>query len=186
MCIKRIHSLKQKKTLVRKTGVFDSQSDMEQKEHEKYMRIAIELSEQNVKGAAGGPFGAVIVKDGKIIASSANKVVQQNDPTAHAEVSVIRLACQQLGTYSLDGCILYTSCEPCPMCLGAIYWADIDTIYYGNTKADAAEIGFDDHFIYQELERPMQMRKLRIVQLLRDEALSAFKHWTNSTSKKDY
>lgn len=159
---------------------------MDLKEHETYMRIAIQLSERNVKGADGGPFGAVIVKDGQIIASSANKVVQQNDPTAHAEVSAIRLACQQLGTYTLEGCVIYTSCEPCPMCLGAIYWAHIDAIYYGNTKADAAYIGFDDHFIYQELELPMHMRKLKIVQLLRDEALAAFRQWADAESKTDY
>src|ERR1700749_3908730 len=159
---------------------------METTEHEKFMRMAIELSEHNVKQAAGGPFGAVIVKDGVVVASSANKVVQQNDPTAHAEVSAIRLACQKLGTHNLEGCVIYTSCEPCPMCLGAIYWAHISTIYYGNTKADAANIGFDDHFIYLELERPMHQRKLQIVQLLRNEALSAFKLWENSESKKDY
>jgi tRNA(Arg) A34 adenosine deaminase TadA len=159
---------------------------MEVQDHEKFMRIAIELSEQNVNKSEGGPFGAVIVKDGVIVASSANKVVQQNDPTAHAEVSAIRLACQQLGTHNLEGCVIYTSCEPCPMCLGAIYWARISAIYYGNTKADAADIGFDDHFIYQELERPMHHRKLPIIQLLRDEALSAFKLWENSESKKKY
>jgi guanine deaminase len=159
---------------------------MEMQDHEKFMRMAIELSEQNVNESAGGPFGAVIVKDGVIVASSANKVVQQNDPTAHAEVSAIRLACQQLGTHNLEECIIYTSCEPCPMCLGAIYWAHISTIYYGNTKADAANIGFDDHFIYLELERPMHQRKLQIVQLLRNEALSAFKLWENSESKKNY
>jgi guanine deaminase len=159
---------------------------MEMQDHEKFMRIAIELSEQNVNESAGGPFGAVIVKDGVVVASSANKVVQQNDPTAHAEISAIRLACQRLGTHNLEGCIIYTSCEPCPMCLGAIYWAHINTIYYGNTKTDAASIGFDDHFIYLELERPMHQRKLQIVQLLRDEALSAFKLWGDSESKKNY
>ncbi len=155
-------------------------------EHEKYMRMAIELSEYNVKQGVGGPFGAVIVKDGMVIARSANKVVQQNDPTAHAEIAVIRLACQELGTYNLEGCVIYTSCEPCPMCLGAIYWAKIDTIYYGNTKTDASAIGFDDHFIYEELERPLNQRKLLSVQLLRDEALPAFKLWDTSESKTDY
>src|SRR5580658_1736584 len=159
---------------------------MELNEHEKFMRMAIELSEQNIKDAAGGPFGAVIVKDGELIAKSANQVVQQNDPTAHAEISAIRLACQELGTHKLNGCVIYTSCEPCPMCLGAIYWAHIGKIYYANTKADAADIGFDDHFIYQELERPMNMRKLKVIQLLRDEALIAFRHWTGSESKTDY
>jgi guanine deaminase len=159
---------------------------MEMQEHEKFMRMAIELAEHNVKQAAGGPFGAVIVKDGMVVARSANKVVAQNDPTAHAEISAIRLACQELGTHILEGCTIYTSCEPCPMCLGAIYWARIDNIYYGNTKADAAGIGFDDHFIYLELERPMLERKVPIVQLLPDEALAAFKLWESSEAKTDY
>lgn len=159
---------------------------MEVQDHEKFMRMAIELSEQNVNKSAGGPFGAVIVKDGVIVAASANKVVQQNDPTAHAEVSAIRLACQQLGTHNLEGCIIYTSCEPCPMCLGAIYWAHISAVYYGNTKTDAAKIGFDDHFIYQEFRRPMHSRKLQITQILGDEALCAFKLWEESESKKNY
>ena len=159
---------------------------MEMKEHENFMRMAIQLSEQNVKGAAGGPFGAVVVKNGEVIAASANKVIQDNDPTAHAEVSAIRLACRHLGTYDLSSCVIYTSCEPCPMCLGAIYWAHINTIYYGNSKIDAAEIGFDDHFIYKELELPMNQRRLHIIQLLRDEAISAFKLWADSESKKDY
>lgn len=150
------------------------------------MRIAIELAEQNVKQAAGGPFGAVVVKDGEIVAQSANQVVTQNDPTAHAEVSAIRLACRQLGTYDLEGCTIYTSCEPCPMCLGAIYWARIETIYYGNTKTDAAAIGFDDHFIYQELELPLEKRQLKIIQLLPDEALTAFRLWQSSVTKTDY
>ena len=155
-------------------------------EHEKFMRMAIELSEYNVKQATGGPFGAVIVKDGMVVARSANKVVQQNDPTAHAEISAIRLACQELGTHTLEGCVIYSSCEPCPMCLGAIYWARIDIIYFANTKADAADIGFDDHFIYLELETPMEQRKLQLVQLLRDEALPVFKLWESSESKTDY
>lgn len=154
--------------------------------HEKFMRMAIDLSEYNVKEGQGGPFGAVIVKDGMVVARSANKVVQTNDPTAHAEVSAIRLACKELETFDLAGCEIYTSCEPCPMCLGAIYWARIDKIYYANTKADAAEIGFDDHFIYQELDLPMEKRKLPVVQLLRDEALNAFKLWSESETKTDY
>ncbi len=150
---------------------------MEMHQHEKFMRMAIELSEQNVKQSAGGPFGAVIVKNGKLVAGSANMVIPQNDPTAHAEVSAIRLACQKLGTYNLEGCVIYTSCEPCPMCLGAIYWARIDTIYYGNTRTDAADIGFDDNFIYDELGKQMHLRKLQIIQLLHNEALSVFKLW---------
>jgi guanine deaminase len=154
--------------------------------HEKFMQMAIDLSEYNVKEAQGGPFGAVIVKDGMVLARSANKVVPTNDPTAHAEISAIRLACQELGTFNLEGCEIYTSCEPCPMCLGAIYWARIDKIYYANTKADAAEIGFDDHFIYQELDLPMEKRKLPITQLMRNEALGAFKLWSESENKTDY
>jgi tRNA(Arg) A34 adenosine deaminase TadA len=159
---------------------------MEMEQHEKFMRIAIELSEYNVKQGVGGPFGAVIAKDGMIVARSANRVIQLNDPTAHAEISVIRLACQELGTYNLEGCVIYTSCEPCPMCLGAIYWARIDTVYYGNTKADAAAIGFDDHFIYKELDLPLDKRKLKTTQLLPIEALPAFKLWESSESKTDY
>ncbi len=154
--------------------------------HEKFMQMAIDLSEYNVKEGQGGPFGAVIVKDGMVLARSANKVVPNNDPTAHAEVSAIRLACQELGTFNLAGCEIYTSCEPCPMCLGAIYWARIDKIYYANTKKDAAEIGFDDHFIYEELDLPMEKRKLPLVQMMRNEALGAFKLWSESESKTDY
>lgn len=150
------------------------------------MQMAIDLSEYNVKEGQGGPFGAVIVKDGMVLARSANKVVSNNDPTAHAEVSAIRLACQELGTFNLAGCEIYTSCEPCPMCLGAIYWARIDKIYYANTKADAAAIGFDDHFIYEELDLPMEKRKLPFVQMMRNEALGAFKLWRESESKTDY
>lgn len=150
------------------------------------MRIAIKLAEQNIKRSTGGPFGAVIVKNGEIIAKSANKVVSKNDPTAHAEVSAIRLACKKMGTHSLEGCIIYTSCEPCPMCLGAIYWAHMDAIYYGNTQKDAAAIGFDDHFIYKELDLPLGQRTLRIIRLLPDEAQNAFKLWKISNLKAGY
>ncbi|MFI5161572.1 MAG: nucleoside deaminase [Sphingobacteriales bacterium] len=166
-------------------GVFNFAA-MEIQEHEKFMRIAIKLSEQNVEQRSGGPFGAVIARDGEIIAKSSNQVIRQNDPTAHAEIAAIRLACQALGAYSLRGCVIYTSCEPCPMCLGAIYWARIDTIYYANTKADAAVMGFDDDFIYKELELPMHQRKLQIVQLLRNEANTAFKLWDASGLRTDY
>jgi guanine deaminase len=159
---------------------------MEITQHEKFMQMAIDLSVKNVQDGLGGPFGAVIVKDGEVVAASANKVVPTNDPTAHAEVSAIRLACQQLNTFSLEGCEIYTSCEPCPMCLGAIYWARLDKIYYANTKADAAAIGFDDHFIYDELDLPMTKRKLPVVQLLRDEALKAFRQWKESDLRTDY
>jgi guanine deaminase len=154
--------------------------------HDNFMRMAIALSEQNVAQGLGGPFGAVIVKDGEVVAASGNLVVPSNDPTAHAEVSAIRLACQQLNTFSLKGCVIYTSCEPCPMCLGAIYWARLDKIYYANSKADAAAIGFDDQFIYEELDRPMTERKSPVVQMLRDEALGAFRAWRESSSKTHY
>ena len=150
------------------------------------MRMAIRLAEKNVALDKGGPFGAVIVKNDKVIAKSANKVTRSKDPTAHAEVSTIRLACKKLNTFDLSGCIIYTSCEPCPMCLGAIYWANIDTIYYGNTKKDAAAIGFNDQFIYEELDLPMAERKLPIIQLMREEALVAFKAWERSTIKISY
>lgn len=150
------------------------------------MRMAIQLSEQNVEQRLGGPFGAVIVKDGMVVARSANRVVPQQDPTAHAEIAVIRLACKELDTHNLAGCIIYTSCEPCPMCLGAIYWAHLDKIYYANTKTDAAVIGFDDHFIYQEIQLPLTERKLPAISLLREEAQVAFKKWTDSDLNIQY
>jgi guanine deaminase len=159
---------------------------MQMSEHHQYMRMAIALSEQNVAQGLGGPFGAVIVKDNKVVAASANTVVPSNDPTAHAEVSAIRLACQELNTFNLEGCVIYTSCEPCPMCLGAIYWARIEKIYYANNKSDAAAIGFDDQFIYEELDRPKEQRKLPVVEMLRDEALGAFKAWETSVAKTHY
>lgn len=171
--------------LIKKTSLF-IKPQMENKNHEKFMRMAIELSEYNVQQGHGGPFGAVIVKDGMVIARSANRVVPQNDPTAHAEVSAIRLACQELQSFNLSGCDIYTSCEPCPMCLGAIYWARIDNIYYANNKADAAAIGFDDQFIYDEIACNMNERKVPIIQLLRDEAQGAFKLWEKSESKTEY
>ncbi|NQX42785.1 nucleoside deaminase [Pedobacter steynii] len=150
------------------------------------MQLAISLSEKNVTEGLGGPFGAVVVKDGKIIAKSGNKVTTTNDPTAHAEVSAIRLACKKLETFDLSGCTVYTSCEPCPMCLSAIYWARIETIYYANTKVDAANIGFDDKFIYDEIEKPMAKRTLPIHQMMRTEAQQAFQLWEKSSMKIDY
>lgn len=159
---------------------------MELRQHEKFMRMAIALSEKNVLENIGGPFGAVIVKDGKLISKSGNKVTSSNDPTAHAEVSAIRIACKKLKTFDLQGCIIYTSCEPCPMCLSAIYWARIDLIYYANTKTDAGNIGFDDKFIYDELEKLMEDRKIPIKQLLRNEAQQAFTLWENAVLKKEY
>ena len=149
------------------------------------MREAIRLANESVKNG-GGPFGAVIVKDGEIIAGSSNSVTINNDPTAHAEVSTIREACRKLGTFDLSGCVIYTSCEPCPMCLGAIYWAHIDRIYYGNTRSDAADIDFADNFIYEELDKPLEERTLPILPLLRDEALDSFRRWKEKEDKQAY
>ena len=152
----------------------------------KFMREAIRLSIENVQSGNGGPFGTVIVKNGKIIASGVNKVTQSSDPTAHAEIVAIRSACETLGTFQLVGCEIYCSCEPCPMCLGAIYWARPDRIYFANTKEDAADINFDDNFIYNELDVSTSQRKLPTTQLLRDEAQMAFTQWRESTAKTEY
>ena len=150
------------------------------------MQEAIRLSIENVTSGKGGPFGAVIVKDGKIIARGANEVTSSNDPTAHAEVVAIRNACKELGSFQLDGCEIYTSCEPCPMCLGAIYWARPDKMYFANTKKDAADILFDDQFIYDEIEIPYENRKLVTSQMMREEALEAFRLWSESVKKIEY
>jgi tRNA(Arg) A34 adenosine deaminase TadA len=155
-------------------------------QHLAFMKEAIALSENNVKKGLGGPFGAVIVKDGEIIAKSANLVTTTNDPTAHAEVSTIRLACTALETFNLEGCVIYTSCEPCPMCLGAIYWARLDKMYYANTKTDAANIGFDDAFIYEELDLKPNDRKLKSEQMMRNEAQVVFDLWRDSSQKIEY
>lgn len=155
-------------------------------EKEEFMREAIRISVENVETGKGGPFGAVIVKEGKIIARGANQVSSSNDPTAHAEVVAIRKACEILGSFQLDGCELYTSCEPCPMCLGAIYWARPDRVYYANTKEDAKDINFDDQFIYEEIERPISERKLFTEQMLRNEAIIGFQKWSDSTGKIEY
>lgn len=149
------------------------------------MREAVRLSVENVKNG-GGPFGALIVKDGKLVATGVNRVTDSCDPTAHAEVNAIRSACKKLNTFNLEGCELYTSCEPCPMCLGAIYWAHLDKVYYGNTKDDAKKIGFDDSFIYDELAVPRAERCLKTEALLRDEAIEAFQLWMNTEDKTEY
>ena len=151
-----------------------------------FMLEAIRLSIANVEEGQGGPFGAVVVKDGKIIARGANKVTAHNDPTAHAEVVAIREACKALKTFQLDGCEIYTSCEPCPMCLGAIYWARPDKLYYANSKEDAAAIQFDDKFIYEEIAKPVDQRTLFTKQMLREEAMEAFNKWAKSTNKTEY
>ena len=149
------------------------------------MRKAIELSIESVANG-GGPFGAVIAKNGEIIATGVNRVTASCDPTAHAEVSAIRAAAAKLGTFDLSGYEIYTSCEPCPMCLGAIYWARLDKMYYANNKTDAKNIGFDDSFIYDELELKPENRKLPSEVMLREEAIKAFEAWSSKTDKIEY
>src|SRR5882757_2338084 len=144
---------------------------------EKYMRAAIQLSLSKMRANCGGPFGAVVVRNGKVVGRGWNQVTSSNDPTAHAEVSAIRDACKRLKTFQLDDCELYTSCEPCPMCLSAMYWARLKRVYYGNTRKDAAKIAFDDDFIYREVAVPIAKRRIHMRQLLRAEALTAFKEW---------
>ena len=155
-------------------------------QQKKFMREAIRLSMENVKSGNGGPFGAVVVKNGKIIATAVNAVTKSNDPTAHAEIVAIRNACATLNSFQLDGCDIYCSCEPCPMCLGAIYWARLNAIYFGNSKKDAAEINFDDNFIYDEFDISLNERKLPTIQLLRNEAQSAFIQWQKCEDKIEY
>lgn len=151
-----------------------------------FMQEAIRLSMDNVEKGLGGPFGAVVVKDGRIIARGNNQVTATNDPTAHAEMVAIRSACRELQSFQLDGCTIYTSCEPCPMCMSAIYWARPDRVFYANTKSDAADIDFDDAFIYEELARPYPERKIPMIPLLREEALQAFHKWKESIHKIEY
>ena len=149
------------------------------------MRRAIELARSSIQ-SGGGPFGAVVARDGVIVAEGQNRVTVWNDPTAHAEVVAIRDACARLGTFSLAGCEIYTSCEPCPMCLSAIYWARLDRIWFANTKVDAAAIEFDDHFIYDELAKPVAHRAIPMTGMLRDEALAAFQDWQANASRVRY
>ena len=151
----------------------------------KFMLRAIELSISSANGT-GGPFGCVIVKDDKIIAEGSNKVTFSNDPTAHAEIVAIREACKKLNTFNLSSCDLYASCEPCPMCLSAIYWSHIDSIFYANTREDAKKINFDDSLIYSEISKKNEDRKIPIKQILRDEALKAFEIWDKKTDKIEY
>jgi guanine deaminase len=151
-----------------------------------FMERAIALAIENVRLGRGGPFGAVIVKDGKIVAEGYNLVTSTCDPTAHAEVTAIRRAATTLGEFHLGGCEIYTSCEPCPMCLGAIYWAHLDRIYFGCTHKDAADVGFDDSLIYQEMRRSLQERTIPIVGIDRDAAMAAFNVWRTSTGKVEY
>ena len=152
-------------------------------DHETLMRAAIKLAEDNVRSERGGPFGAVVVRDGRIVGRGVNSVTRTNDPSAHAEVLAIRDACQALDTFTLKGCSMYTSCEPCPMCLAAIYWARLDRIFYGNTKADAAGIGFDDAHIYREVSSPAGERVVPAERMLEEEAIRAFEAWEASDTK---
>jgi guanine deaminase len=151
-----------------------------------FMARAIQLSIDNVFSGRGGPFGAVIAKDGQIVAEAANQVTFRNDPTAHAEVTAIRQACDKLRRFDLQGHEIYTSCEPCPMCLGAIYWARIDRIYFASDAADASQAGFDDSLIYRELARDHSQREIPMVQMMREQGLEAFRAWKNSPNKIQY
>jgi tRNA(Arg) A34 adenosine deaminase TadA len=151
-----------------------------------FLRRAIALATENVRSGKGGPFGAVIVRDGQIVGEAANTVTAANDPTAHAEVNAIRAACKALDTFTLAGCELYTSCEPCPMCLAASYWARLDAVYYGCSAAGAARAGFDDAFLYEEFRKEAGARKLPVAQLLSEEAWASFAEWIASPAKVEY
>ena len=153
---------------------------------EDFMRRAIRLSRDNMKSGAGGPFGAVIVKDGEVVGEGWNHVTSGNDPTAHAEISAIRAACKNLSTFRLEGCDIYTSCEPCPMCLAAIYWARIGRIFYANTQNDAAHIHFDDAFLYHEIALPREKRRIPSKRMLEDEALKVFSEWEGKKDRVPY
>ena len=150
------------------------------------MRRAIALAQNGIDEGAGGPFGAVVVRNGEIVGEGCNRVTSTNDPTAHAEIVAIRNACEKLGSFQLDDCVIYTSCEPCPMCLGAIYWARPARVFYAATREDAAKIGFDDQFIYEEIEKTFEHRQMRLVNLMRDEGLTVFENWANKTDKTEY
>ena len=150
------------------------------------MQRAIDLAEHGMDANSGGPFGCVVVKGGEIIGEGCNRVTSTNDPTAHAEIVAIREACAKLGAFQLDRCVVYTSCEPCPMCLGAIYWARPERVYFACTREDAASVGFDDDFIYEELEKANDERHLQIINLMRDEALKVFRRWSDKPDKQEY
>jgi tRNA(Arg) A34 adenosine deaminase TadA len=153
---------------------------------EKYMQMAIDQSRAGMLANEGGPFGAIVVKDGKVIGRANNQVIAHNDPTAHAEVQAIRQACEALGSFQLTGCIIYTSCEPCPMCLGAIYWARPDKVYFANTREDAAHIDFDDNMIYEELSKALEDRDIPFEQVGRSEAIQVFREWTEKSDRSLY
>lgn len=151
-----------------------------------HMQMAIDLAISGMNKNDGGPFGAIVVKDGVVVGRGNNKVTSTNDPTAHAEVVAIRDACKNLNSFQLDGCILYTSCEPCPMCLGAIYWARPDKMYFACTRHDAADVGFDDAFIYDEINAPIAERKIETLQISRENAMEAFRLWASKNDRTKY
>jgi tRNA(Arg) A34 adenosine deaminase TadA len=151
-----------------------------------FMRRAIALAQNGINSNAGGPFGAIVVRDGEIIGEGCNQVTSTNDPTAHAEVVAIRKACEKIGSFQLENCIIYTSCEPCPMCLGAIYWARPAKVFFGATREDAAQIGFDDQFIYEEIEKNHEHRQMKLDNFLREEALVVFQNWASKADKTEY
>ena len=153
---------------------------------EAFMKEAIRLSFETMRNNTGGPFGAVVVKDGKIIARGFNRVISTNDPTAHAEVVAIREACKALNDFQLTGCDIYTSCEPCPMCMAAIYWARPSRVFYANSKSDAADIGFDDNFIYEQLSLSYDKREIPLIRMMPDEAIEAFNEWARKEDKVKY
>ena len=155
-------------------------------DHEAFMRRAIELARQGVEDNRGGPFGCVIVKNGEIVGEGYNQVTSSNDPTAHAEITAIRAACGNLNSFQLTSCTVYTSCEPCPMCLGAIYWARPAAIYFAGTREDAAAAGFDDELFYDEIDRPNDERQLKLQPMLRDEAQTVFEQWVKKADKVEY
>lgn len=155
-------------------------------EDQKFMSRAIELARIGVENNAGGPFGCIVVNNGEIIGEGNNRVTSTNDPTAHAEVIAIRNACNALNAFQLDGCTIYTSCEPCPMCLGAIYWARPSRVFYACSREDAANIGFDDDFIYKELEKSNEERQMVLLSLMRDEAMEVFNNWSEKSDRIEY
>lgn len=175
-----------KKFLDEASKKFDSEEIPSETRHESFMNKAVNVAIKGVLNNEGGPFGCVVVKDGKIIGTGNNRVTSSNDPTAHAEIMAIRQACEHLKSFQLDDCIIYTSCEPCPMCLGAIYWARPKKVYYGANKSDAAAIGFDDDFIYRELELDLDKRRIPFEQLERKNSLKAFKTWEDKSDKISY
>jgi tRNA(Arg) A34 adenosine deaminase TadA len=150
------------------------------------MQRAIALATENVLSGAGGPFGAVVVRSGQIIATGVNLVTSTNDPTAHAEIMAIRAACKELGDFRLAGCVVYTSCEPCPMCLAALYWSRCDAIFYGNSAADASAAGFDDSLLYAEVSRPIDQRRIPMKRLLANQAMESFNTWRARVDKIEY